>query len=105
MTATDADGDALTYAWDLDGNGTVDSTVQKPAFRYETAGTYTAKVTVSDGKLTAERTVTVTVEGAAVTQPVADRQRRGADAGPDARRRHPARRRSCRAWTATTRRR
>ena len=70
VTATDADGDTLTYAWDLDGNGTVDSTVQKPAFRYETAGTYTAKVTVSDGKLTAERTVVVTVEGAAVTQPV-----------------------------------
>jgi PKD repeat protein len=70
VTATDADGDTLTYAWDLDGNGTVDSTVRNPAFRYETAGTYTAKVTVSDGKLTAERTVTVTVEGAAVTQPV-----------------------------------
>jgi PKD repeat protein/type 1 glutamine amidotransferase len=70
VTASDADGDALTYAWDLNGDGTVDSTAPKPAFRYEQAGTYTAKVTVSDGKLTAERTVTVTVEGAATQAPV-----------------------------------
>ena len=46
--ATDADGDLLSYAWDF-GNGST-STAQNPSFTYTTAGTYTAKVTVSDGR-------------------------------------------------------
>jgi cytochrome c len=69
VTATDGEGGSLTYAWDLDGNGTVDSTVQNPTFRYTTAGTYVAKVSVSDGELTASKTVTVTVSGASTSTP------------------------------------
>src|SRR4051794_4146374 len=48
-TASDPDGDALTYSWDF-GDGTAASTTQNPSHAYATAGTFTAKVTVSDGK-------------------------------------------------------
>jgi len=70
VTATDPDGDTLTYAWDLNGDGTVDSTLKNPTTTFATAGTYTAKVTVSDGKLTADKTVVVTAEGASTSTPV-----------------------------------
>ncbi|MFH8988272.1 PQQ-dependent sugar dehydrogenase [Streptomyces sp. NPDC017940] len=43
---TDADGDALTYAWDF-GDGTT-STQQNPAHTYDRNGTYTATVTAKD---------------------------------------------------------
>jgi PKD repeat protein/type 1 glutamine amidotransferase len=59
-TATDADpGDALTYEWDFDGNGTVDSTEQNPTHTYTQAGVYTAKLTVKDssGKQDVKTTV------------------------------------------------
>jgi cytochrome c len=62
-TGTDPDGDALTYAWDFGDTGT--SASQNPTHTYATAGTYAAKVTVSDGKGgTSSDTVTVTVTGA-----------------------------------------
>jgi PKD repeat protein len=59
--ATDADGDPLTYSWDFQNDGTVDSTQQNPTFTYTTPGTKTAKVTVSDGTDTSSKTVTVQV--------------------------------------------
>ncbi len=60
--ATDADNDALTYSWDFDGNGTADATGATASTTYTTAGTKTAKLTVTDGKGgTATRDVTVTV--------------------------------------------
>jgi PKD repeat protein len=46
--ATDADGDALTYAWDF--GDTTSSTQQNPTKTFPSAGTYTVKVMVSDGK-------------------------------------------------------
>jgi PKD repeat protein len=67
VVATDAENDPLTYQWDLNGDGTVDSTVANPAYTYTTAGDYTVKVTVSDGKLETSRTVLVTVTGAATS--------------------------------------
>jgi PKD repeat protein len=45
---TDADSDTLTYAWTF-GDATT-STEQNPSKTYLAAGTYTATVTVSDGK-------------------------------------------------------
>jgi len=61
-TATDADGDALTYTWDLDGNGSFETTGQNPSFTYTTPGTYVAVVKASDpAGLSATKTVTVTV--------------------------------------------
>jgi PKD repeat protein len=46
--AADADGDTLTYAWEFGDSGT--SNVQNPTHTYAAPGTYTAKVTVTDGK-------------------------------------------------------
>ena len=37
-----------SWAWDFDNNGTVDSTVQNPAYTYNTAGTYTVKLTATN---------------------------------------------------------
>ncbi|POX40175.1 glycosyl hydrolase [Streptomyces sp. Ru73] len=45
-TATDQDGDALTYSWDF-GDGTK-STAQNPTHTYKKNGTYTATVTAKD---------------------------------------------------------
>jgi glucose/arabinose dehydrogenase len=47
--STDLDGDALSYAWDLDGDGQFnDSTAVAPSFDYATAGTVTARLRVTD---------------------------------------------------------
>ncbi|MET0684927.1 MAG: PKD domain-containing protein, partial [Solirubrobacteraceae bacterium] len=58
----DPDGDALTYAWDFDGDGTDDSTAANPTHTYTEAGTYTARLLVTDptGK-TGTSTVVITV--------------------------------------------
>ena len=45
----DPDGTSLTYAWDFDGNGTTDSTLANPTHTYNTAGTFNATLTVTDG--------------------------------------------------------
>ncbi|WP_246856052.1 PKD domain-containing protein [Nocardioides xinjiangensis] len=45
---SDPDGDAVTYAWDLDGDGDTDSTAANPSYTYETAGDYTVLLTVTD---------------------------------------------------------
>jgi PKD repeat protein len=63
-TASDPDGDTLTYSWDF-GDSTALSTAQNPTHAYAAVGSYTAKVTVSDGHGgTANATVGVTVVGA-----------------------------------------
>lgn len=62
--STDPDGDALTYSWDTDGNGTFgDATGRAPTVTYSNAGTFPARVQVSDpGGLTATSApVTITV--------------------------------------------
>ncbi len=63
LGSTDADGDALTYAWDLDGDNLLDdSTAAQPTFNYTTPGTYivTLKVTDTSGAF-GTNTVTITV--------------------------------------------
>ncbi len=60
--ATDADGDALTYAWDFGDGGT--ATGATAQHTYTAAGSYTAKVTVSDPSgAHATGTVAVSVYG------------------------------------------
>ncbi|WP_091620563.1 ThuA domain-containing protein [Amycolatopsis saalfeldensis] len=59
----DPDQDALTYAWDFDGDGTTDSTEQNPvSHTYAANGQYTAKLSVTDATgLTGAASVVVTV--------------------------------------------
>ncbi len=57
----DPNGDALSYAWDLDGDGnTDDSTDMNPTWTYMDNGTYTVTLTVSDSLL--DDTTTTVVE-------------------------------------------
>lgn len=47
--SSDPDGDALTYSWDTDGNGTFgDATGKTPTVSYTNGGTYQARVLVTD---------------------------------------------------------
>jgi len=53
---SDPNGDTLTCEFDFDGDGNVDKTINNcsmgsEVFTYTTKGTYTAKLTVSDGKI------------------------------------------------------
>ncbi|MEN3308341.1 MAG: cytochrome c [Micromonosporaceae bacterium] len=68
-------GDSITYAWDFNSDGTVDSTDPNPTFTYTADGVYTAKLTVTDssGKTaTANTTIEVgnTAPAVTVTTPV-----------------------------------
>jgi hypothetical protein len=58
--SSDADGDAVSYAWDF-GDGS-SSSAADPAHTYQAPGSYTAKLTVDDGHgASASATVPVTV--------------------------------------------
>ncbi|WP_345023595.1 PQQ-dependent sugar dehydrogenase [Streptomyces sedi] len=46
--SSDPEGTELTYAWDFDGDGTVDSTEPAGSFTYTEPGGYTARLTVTD---------------------------------------------------------
>jgi glucose/arabinose dehydrogenase len=62
--STDPDGDPITYAWDLNGDGLyTDSTLQKPTYTYSQAGSYTARLVVTDsrGGSSTPAAVTITV--------------------------------------------
>ena len=48
VDATDPDGQALTFAWDFDGDGTVDSTQQDPVHQYGSSGDKVVRITVAD---------------------------------------------------------
>jgi PKD repeat protein len=59
----DPEGGALTYAWDLDGDGAYDDgTGATATYTYTTQGSYTARLRVTDsGGLSATDAVTITV--------------------------------------------
>ncbi|TCO44068.1 glucose/arabinose dehydrogenase [Kribbella antiqua] len=73
--SNDADGDTLTYAWDLDGDGEyVDSTAATPQYTYTTSGTVTVRLRVNDGQggtntTTAQINVANTAPTATITAP------------------------------------
>jgi trimeric autotransporter adhesin len=75
--STDVDGDALTYSWSLISRPAGSSaalssaTAVKPAFTADVAGTYTAQLVVSDGKLNSNP-ATVTITTNAVQPPTAN---------------------------------
>ena len=65
--STDPDGDALTYSWDTDGNGTFgDATGKTPTVSYPNGGTYHARLLVTDpgGLSSTSSAVTITVTAA-----------------------------------------
>ncbi len=67
--SSDPDGDALTYSWDLNGDGVFgDSTLVNPAFTYTTAGAYAVQLRVTDSRSASTTTGTTIVAG---TRPVA----------------------------------
>ena len=69
-----SNGDQVSYAWDFDGDGTVDSGESSPTFTYTTAGSYTASLTVTNdaGSDSATRTINVSEPVAIVLPPVVD---------------------------------
>jgi glucose/arabinose dehydrogenase len=49
--SSDSDGETLTYAWDLDGDGALDdSTSSQPTYTYDTAGDYQVGLRVTDAR-------------------------------------------------------
>ncbi|MHB9026388.1 MAG: HYR domain-containing protein [Armatimonadota bacterium] len=61
--SSDPDGDELTYAWDLDGDGTSDADTAQTQHTYPAGGPYTATLTVTDPLgLNSTATVSVTVQ-------------------------------------------
>ena len=68
-------GESISYAWDFDNNGTVDSADPNPSFTYTQNGSYVAKLTVTDssgktGVLTTVITVGNTAPTVTVTTPL-----------------------------------
>jgi YD repeat-containing protein len=62
-TSTDPDGTIAKYEWDLDGNGTYETTGANPVKRYTTTGTRTIRLRVTDdfgATATTSRSLTVT---------------------------------------------
>ncbi|MBI1729687.1 PKD domain-containing protein [Candidatus Acetothermia bacterium] len=62
QTSSDPDGSITSYRWDIDGNGTIDSTSSLFQSSYASAGTYTVTLTVFDNLGSSNSTsTTVTV--------------------------------------------
>src|SRR4051794_3021485 len=70
--SSDPDGTVVKYQWDLNGNGTYESSGAQPSWTYTTAGTYTVKLKVTDalGAVSAVVTAQVTVAAAGDAPPV-----------------------------------
>lgn len=72
--SSDPDGDVLSYAWDLDGDGALDdSSAAKPTWTYGAAGTYVVTLRVSDGRggvATANVTIGVGAPDVVIDTPV-----------------------------------
>lgn len=70
-SGTDADGTIASYAWVFGDGGT--SNVQSPSHAYSAAGSYTARLTVTDNQgATGTATVTISVTGATNLAPTAN---------------------------------
>ena len=67
--STDPEGGPLTYAWDLNGDGAFgDASGSTASYTYTSAGTYTARLRVTDNQGASDTaTVTITVGNTAPT--------------------------------------
>ena len=70
--STAQDGKTLLYNWDLNGDNAIESDLVNPCNTYDTAGTYIIKLIVSDGVLTDDDTLTLTVTDAPNNAPIAN---------------------------------
>jgi len=59
LGTSDPEGNALSYSWDFQSDGTVDSNAANPVHVYGANGIYTATLQVSDGSATSTATVRV----------------------------------------------
>jgi len=57
----DPDGDPLTYAWELNGDGTTDATTAQTSYTFTHAGRYVVKLQVTDSKGASDTASTVIV--------------------------------------------
>ncbi len=64
-TASDPDRDALTYAWDFNGDGVKDATTLSGQHRFRENGFFIARLTVNDGTHLVESLASVTVSNIA----------------------------------------
>lgn len=65
-SSSDSDGNVIGYAWDFDNDGITDSTSAITSHTYNSAGTYTAKLTVTDNDSRTDTAITsITVNPAA----------------------------------------
>ncbi len=65
-TSFDPDGSIATYAWDFTNDGITDATTPTASYTYAVAGTYTARLTVTDNLgASASTTQTITVHAEA----------------------------------------
>jgi glucose/arabinose dehydrogenase/PKD repeat protein len=68
--SSDPEGQPLSFAWDFQSDGTVDSTEPNPSFTFTTAGSYDVKLTVSDGAASNGSASTTLTIAAGNTRPV-----------------------------------
>ncbi len=63
-------GNPTSWNWDFDNDGTIDSNDQNPTYTYNNAGTYTVKLTVSNGSTSDEIIISdlITVSGVGVAE-------------------------------------
>lgn len=61
LEAYDPDDYSLSYSWDFDGNGSIDSTSEDPSHHYSSPGTYTAQVVVTADEDSGSSTSTIDV--------------------------------------------
>lgn len=60
----------ISWEWDFDNNGTIDSLIQNPIYTYTEVGEFYAKLTVSDGELTSLDSILISV--LEIGSPIAD---------------------------------
>ena len=65
----ESDGDIVYYAWDFDGDGTVDSTVENPPpYLFEFGGSYLMQLTVTDSNGVADSHIEIIEVGLSVEE-------------------------------------
>ena len=60
----------ISWEWDFDNDGTIDSLIQNPIYTYTEVGEFYAKLTVSDGELTSLDSILISVWE--IGSPIAD---------------------------------